>query len=78
MIAPSNKLRKWFNHDPQKFPKFSKAYRKELAENPETPEFIAKITKKWHITILSYFIVLKIKSTNKLSTTQLPPRKIKH
>lgn len=46
MIAPSNELRKWFDHDPQKFPKFSKAYRKELAENPETPEFIAKITAK--------------------------------
>lgn len=46
MIAPSNKLRKWFNHDPQKFPKFSEAYRKELAENPETPKFIAKIRLK--------------------------------
>lgn len=47
MIAPSNELRKWLNHNPQKFPKFSKAYRKELAKNPETPEFIAKTTKKW-------------------------------
>lgn len=46
MIAPSNKLRKWFNHDSQKFPKFSEAYRKELAENPETPKFIAKIRLK--------------------------------
>nr|WP_239517095.1 DUF488 family protein [Periweissella beninensis] len=46
MIAPSNKLRKWFNHDPQKFQKFSEAYRKELAENPETPKFIAKIRLK--------------------------------
>lgn len=46
MIAPSNKLRKWFNHDPQKFSKFSEAYRKELAENPETPKFIAKIRLK--------------------------------
>ncbi|HIY57837.1 MAG TPA: DUF488 family protein [Candidatus Tetragenococcus pullicola] len=45
-IAPSNELRKWFNHDPQKFSKFSKAYQKELAENLETPEFIAKITSK--------------------------------
>ena len=46
MIAPSNKLRKWFNHDLQKFPKFSEAYRKELAENPETLKFIAKIRLK--------------------------------
>ena len=46
MIAPSNKLRKWFNHDSQKFPKFSETYRKELAENPETPKFIAKIRLK--------------------------------
>lgn len=30
-IAPSPDLRKWYNHDPAKWPEFQKRYRKELA-----------------------------------------------
>jgi uncharacterized protein YeaO (DUF488 family) len=33
-VGPSDELRKWFNHDPEKFPEFAKKYQKELAENP--------------------------------------------
>ena len=33
-IAPTNELRQWFNHDPEKFTEFSERYRKELDENP--------------------------------------------
>ncbi|WP_314575426.1 DUF488 family protein [Enterococcus gilvus] len=29
-IAPSNELRKWFNHDPEKYPDFKKKYQVEL------------------------------------------------
>lgn len=29
-IAPSTELRKWFGHDPAKFPEFKKRYTKEL------------------------------------------------
>jgi uncharacterized protein YeaO (DUF488 family) len=29
-IAPSTGLRRWFDHDPEKFPEFAKRYRKEL------------------------------------------------
>ena len=32
-IAPTNELRQWFNHDPEKFTEFSERYRKELDEN---------------------------------------------
>lgn len=31
-IAPSPELRKWFGHDPAKWPQFQKRYWKELAE----------------------------------------------
>lgn len=34
-IAPSNDLRKWFNHKEKKWPEFLKKYRKELEQNPE-------------------------------------------
>lgn len=39
-IAPSNKLRSWFNHEPQKFPVFAEKYNLELQANPKTPQFI--------------------------------------
>ncbi|UBH13379.1 DUF488 domain-containing protein [Macrococcus armenti] len=32
-IAPSTELRKWFNHDPDKFSEFKKKYREELRNN---------------------------------------------
>lgn len=35
-LAPSNDLRKWFNHDDDKFAEFEKRYRREL--EPETNE----------------------------------------
>ncbi len=33
-IAPTNELRQWFNHDPEKFTEFSERYVKELGGNP--------------------------------------------
>lgn len=38
-IAPSNELRKWFSHIPEKYAAFNKRYRKELADNPASEEF---------------------------------------
>lgn len=32
-IAPSTDLRKWFNHDPDKFSDFKKKYKEELKDN---------------------------------------------
>ena len=34
-IAPSTKLRKWFDHDPAKWTAFKQRYRAELHENAE-------------------------------------------
>ncbi len=39
-IAPSTELRKWFGHDPEKYPEFKKRYLTELAANPDLPDFI--------------------------------------
>lgn len=33
-LAPSNELRKWFGHEPEKFDEFSKRYIAELENNP--------------------------------------------
>lgn len=32
-IAPSDRLRKWFGHDPQKWEEFKKKYKEELEDN---------------------------------------------
>ena len=34
-IAPSTELRKWFGHDPDKWPEFRKRYRAELRANKD-------------------------------------------
>ncbi len=34
-IAPSPALRKWYDHDPAKWPEFQKRYRRELAANKD-------------------------------------------
>lgn len=34
-LAPSNELRKWFAHDPEKFPQFKEKYKKELQEEKQ-------------------------------------------
>lgn len=43
-LAPSTELRKWFNHNPNRFEEFSKKYIGELKENPES----ANVVKDWH------------------------------
>ncbi|EIW12675.1 hypothetical protein, DUF488 family [Lactiplantibacillus pentosus KCA1] len=42
-IGPSTELRKWFNHDPEKYPEFVKKYQAELDANPITPDFIRQV-----------------------------------
>ncbi len=51
-IAPSNELRKWFNHDPDKWDEFKKRYFAELKDNKEQLENIYSIAKKHHITFV--------------------------
>lgn len=35
-VAPSAELRRWFAHDPEKWPEFQRRFRQELAEKPES------------------------------------------
>lgn len=45
-IGPSTELRKWFNHDPEKYPEFVKKYQTELDANPITPDFIRQVAEQ--------------------------------
>lgn len=51
-IAPTTDLRKWFNHEPDKFKEFSKKYKEELASKNEDVEKIISILKKHNVTLL--------------------------
>lgn len=51
-IAPSDSLRKWFNHDPKKWLEFKKRYAKELADKQELIDSIKKEAKRRTVTLL--------------------------
>ncbi|KRL44866.1 hypothetical protein FD29_GL001561 [Companilactobacillus mindensis DSM 14500] len=42
-IAPSAELRKWFSHDPAKYPEFKNKYLDEINNNPYTEEFLNEL-----------------------------------
>ena len=51
-IAPSDKLRKWFSHDPKKYEEFKKRYSEELEDKSEILERIKSESRKGTVTIL--------------------------
>jgi uncharacterized protein YeaO (DUF488 family) len=42
-IAPSPDLRRWFDHDPEKWSEFQRRYRDELTNNPDA---VAELRKE--------------------------------
>jgi len=51
-IAPSDSLRKWFNHDPEKWEEFKRRYFKELEQKQDLVEQLTLHAKKSKVTIL--------------------------
>ncbi|KTC83312.1 DUF488 domain-containing protein [Legionella cincinnatiensis] len=51
-IAPSDALRKWFNHDAHKWAEFQKRYAKELEEKHELLNSIKEKAKQQKVTLL--------------------------
>lgn len=52
-IAPSDELRRWFDHDPEKFREFSRRYRRELDDHPETiQELLTNIEEYETVTLI--------------------------
>jgi len=53
-VAPSTELRKWFNHDPQKFPEFRRRYEKELKSEAaqEALTRLREIAKQGQLTLI--------------------------
>jgi uncharacterized protein YeaO (DUF488 family) len=52
-LAPSNGLRKWYGHDPEKFAEFRKRYRAELASQREGLAELRSAVKGRRVTLLT-------------------------
>jgi len=51
-IAPSNELRKWYSHDPEKWAEFKKRYKQEIAGETERLKKIKAEARKQTVTLL--------------------------
>lgn len=51
-IAPSTELRKWFQHDPEKWPLFKKKYQQELKQAGKAVNILKEYQKKGSLTLL--------------------------
>lgn len=50
-VAPSDALRRWFAHDPRKWPEFRRRYRAELETNPAL-EDLMRLAREGPLTLL--------------------------
>ncbi len=51
-LAPSDGLRKWFNHDPAKWSEFQRRYFGELDEHPEIVRPLLEAARRGKVTLL--------------------------
>lgn len=51
-IAPSDELRRWFNHDPAKWEEFKRRYFEELSKNPKVKVLLQLIKEGNNVTLL--------------------------
>ncbi len=51
-LAPSDELRRWFGHDPARFPEFRRRYHEELAEHAQTLERLRELARRGRLTLV--------------------------
>ena len=51
-IAPSTELRKWFGHDPKRWPEFQRRYASEIRQHPEPFERLRALARHGRITLV--------------------------
>lgn len=51
-IAPSQKLRRWYAHDPKRWEKFCREYFAELNGKPELVDRLRRMSKRKTVTLL--------------------------
>lgn len=51
-VSPSPELRRWYGHEPEKWPEFQQRYRAELDANPEAIEALRKEIRGRDVTFV--------------------------
>lgn len=51
-VSPSTELRKWFSHDPAKWPEFQNRYFRELGEHPSAWKHLLNAAQRGTVTLL--------------------------
>ncbi len=51
-VAPSDGLRRWFAHDPAKWPEFQRRYQAELDAKPEVWQPLLRAARRGRVTLL--------------------------
>lgn len=51
-IAPSTELRKWFGHDPERWPEFQHRYKLEIRQHPEQLDRLRALARHGRITLV--------------------------
>lgn len=51
-VAPSAQLRRWFGHDPKKWPEFQRRYRQELRTRSDLIRHIARRASRGTVTLV--------------------------
>ncbi len=51
-VAPSSELRKWFGHDPEKWPEFRTRYFRELDEKKELIDSLLQKIRQGRVTLV--------------------------
>ena len=51
-IAPSTALRKWFGHDPARWPEFRRRYAEEIRQHPDELEELRSLARKGPVTLV--------------------------
>ncbi len=51
-VAPSTQLRRWFGHDPARWPEFQRRYREELARRTPELKELARMAQQGPLVLL--------------------------
>jgi uncharacterized protein YeaO (DUF488 family) len=65
-VAPSHELRRWYQHDPGKWPEFRRRYFKELAQNPDGVAELHENLVKGTVTLVFSSVETKLNNASAL------------
>lgn len=63
-ITPSTELRKWFNHEPQRFEEFSHHYSDELEHNKKAMDILETLSNKSQTETITFIFAAKSYTVN--------------